>query len=265
MSGDAGGTLGFGVEGTLDHAIVRRLAVAAEQAGYSAFWVHDHPGGDGLAGLAAAAEVTRGLMLGVGSIPLDRQPAAVIARRIEELELPVERLLVGVSSGDWTGGLERVRLGVAELRGLTPARIAVRAIAPKMCRLAGECADAVLLNWLTPEYILESAAHTLEGAAETGRPRPLIAGYVRVALDEGLERLRIESDLYASLEHYAAEFERMGVDPRDATVHGPNRAAIRAGLARHEALLDHTIAHSVAADESEAAYLRLLEAAAPEG
>ncbi len=260
---EAGGTLGFGVAGTLDHAIVRRLAVAAEEAGYAAFWVNDLPGGEGLAGLAAAAEVTRGLMLGVGVIPLDRQPAGVIARRIEELGLPVERLLVGVGSGDARGGLARVREGVDALRNLTPARIAVGALGPKMCRLAGESADAVLLNWLTPEYIPESAQQTLDGAAEAGRPRPYIAGYVRTALDEGLDRLKIESGRYASFPAYAANFARMGAEAIDTTVHGPDRAAIRAGLAPYEALLDHTVARCIAAEETESAYLRVLEAAAP--
>ena len=260
---EQGGTLGFGVAGTLDHAIVRRLAAAAEEAGYSAFWVNDVPGGEGLAGLAAAAEVTRGLLLGVGVIPLDRQPAAVIGARIAELGLPEERLLLGLGSGDWKGGLDRVRQGVAELRGLTSARIAVGALAPKMCRLAGEYADAVLLNWLTPEYIPESAARTLEGAQDEGRPQPLIAGYVRVALDEGLERLREESGRYASYPAYAANFERMGAGAFDTTVHGPDRAAIRAGLAPYQALLEHTVARCIAADETEAAYLRVMEAAAP--
>ena len=262
---EAGGTLGFGVAGTLDHAIVRRLAVAAEEAGYAAFWVNDLPGGEGLAGLAAAASVTRRLMLGVGVIPLDRQPAETIARRIDELGLPAERLLIGLGSGDGKGGLERVRHGVEALRALTPARIAVGALGPKMCRLAGETADAVLLNWLIPEYIPESAQRTLDGAADAGRPRPYIAGYVRVALDEGITRLEVESGRYASYPAYAANFARMGAEAIDTTVHGPDRAAIRAGLARYEALLDHTVARCIAAKESEAAYLRVLEAAAPEG
>ncbi|MGI9252913.1 MAG: LLM class flavin-dependent oxidoreductase [Thermomicrobiales bacterium] len=262
--GEAGGTLGFGVAGTLDHAIMRRLAAAAEEAGYAAFWVNDLPGCEGLAGLAAAAAVTRRLLLGVGVIPLDRQSAAVIGARIAELGLPEERLLVGIGSGDWKGGLARVRDGALALRELTSARIGIGALAPKMCRLAGECGDAVLLNWLTPAHIPGSAQLTLDGAAEAGRPRPFIAGYVRTALDEGLERLAIESGQYASYPPYAANFARMGAEAIDTTVHGPDRAAIRAGLARYEALLDHTVARCVVPEETDAAYLRVLEAAAPE-
>jgi alkanesulfonate monooxygenase SsuD/methylene tetrahydromethanopterin reductase-like flavin-dependent oxidoreductase (luciferase family) len=258
-----GGTLGFGVSGTLDHAIARTLAAAAEEAGYAAFWVNDLPKGDGLAALAEAASVTRGILLGVGVIPLDRQPADRIGARVAELALPGERLLLGIGSGGVAGGLERVRQGAETLHGLTSARIAVGALGPKMCRLAGESADAVLLNWLTPEYIPESAALTLEGAEAAGRPRPLIAGYVRTALDEGLAQLQVEADRYASFPAYAANFIRMGADAMGTTVHGPGRAALRAGLARYEALLDHTVVRCVAAEENAAAYLRVLEAAAP--
>ncbi|MCC6315540.1 MAG: LLM class flavin-dependent oxidoreductase, partial [Thermomicrobiales bacterium] len=187
------GERGFGVAGTLDHGVVRRLAAAAERAGYATFWVNDLPGGEGLAGLRAAAEATVRIGLGVGVIPLDRQSPEHIATRIAELDLPVDRLLVGVGSGGATGALERVRAGVTTLRELTPARIAVGALGPRMCRLAGETADAVLLNWLTPAYVPESAALTLAGAEAAGRPRPRIDGYVRVALDEALPRLREES------------------------------------------------------------------------
>ncbi len=74
------GWRGFGVAGALPHDVIRALAPAAEAAGYHTFWVNDTPHGDGLASLRAAAEVTSEILLGVGVIPLDRQPADVIAR-----------------------------------------------------------------------------------------------------------------------------------------------------------------------------------------
>ncbi|MDQ3227794.1 MAG: LLM class flavin-dependent oxidoreductase, partial [Chloroflexota bacterium] len=102
------GWRGFGVAGALPLEIVRVLASAAEAAGYHTFWVNDTPQGDGLAALRAAADVTSDIRLGVGVIPLDRQPADVIARRVYELDLPQERLLVGIGSGNPKGGLARV-------------------------------------------------------------------------------------------------------------------------------------------------------------
>ena len=82
---------GFGVVGALPHEIVRVIAPAAERAGYATFWVNDTPTGDGLAALRVAADATDAIRLGVGVIPLDRQPAARIADRVAELGLPTER------------------------------------------------------------------------------------------------------------------------------------------------------------------------------
>jgi alkanesulfonate monooxygenase SsuD/methylene tetrahydromethanopterin reductase-like flavin-dependent oxidoreductase (luciferase family) len=82
--GRRAGWRGFGVAGALPHDVIRTLAAAAEAAGYHTFWVNDTPNGDGLAALRAAVEVTSQIQLGVGVIPLDRQPADVIARRVDE-------------------------------------------------------------------------------------------------------------------------------------------------------------------------------------
>ena len=98
------GWRGFGVAGALPHDVIRTLAAAAEAAGYHTFWVNDTPHGDGLASLRAAAEVTSEILLGVGVIPLDRQPADVIARRVDELGLPQQRLIVGIGSGNPKAG-----------------------------------------------------------------------------------------------------------------------------------------------------------------
>ncbi|MBA3416361.1 MAG: LLM class flavin-dependent oxidoreductase [Chloroflexia bacterium] len=257
------GERGFGVAGTLDHGIVRELAAAAEAAGYATFWVNDVPNGEGLAGLAAAAVVTARIGLGVGVIPLDRQSPERIAARVADLDLPTERLLIGVGSGAPEGGLERVRRGVVALRALSPARIAVGALGPKMCRLAGETADTVLLNWLTPAYVPPSAALTLDAAAEAGRPRPWIVGYVRAALAEGLPRLEAEAARYAGFPAYAANFARMGATALETTVQAADRAGIEAGLAPYLPRLDETVVRAIAAEETAASYLRLLAAAAP--
>lgn len=262
--GGFAGERGFGVAGSLDHAIVQDLAAAAEAAGYATFWVNDVPNGEGLAALRAAADATRRIGLGVGVIPLDRQPAARIATRIAELGLPVERLLVGVGAGAPTGGLARVRRGVAEMRGLTPVPLAIGALGPRMCRLAGEVADAVVLNWLTPAYVPPSAELTLAAAREAGRPRPRIVGYVRVALAEGRERLRREADRYAGFPAYAANFERMGATAMETAVWAEDRSGIQAGLAAYAPVLDETVVRAIAAEETAAAYLRLLAAAAPD-
>src|SRR5688572_30300369 len=165
---------GFGVEAALDHDIVRELAPAAERAGYSTFWVNDEVDGDGLAALGAAAAVTTTIRLGAGAIPLDRQGPERIASRVKEFALPVERLVLGVGSGHPTGGLERVRNGVAALRDAIDATLVVAAIGPRMLALAGEITDGVLLDWPTPGYVVEAAPIVARGAAGIQRPRPWI-------------------------------------------------------------------------------------------
>src|SRR3712207_3276296 len=152
------GWRGFGVAGALPHDIIRAIAAAAEAAGYHTFWVNDTPQGDGLASLRAATEVTAEIQLGVGVIPLDRQPAEVIAQRVDELGLPQQRLIVGIGSGNRKGGLARVREGAATLEERLEAPIVVGALGPNMCALAGRSSDGVLLNWLTAEYVAPSAA-----------------------------------------------------------------------------------------------------------
>ena len=256
---------GFGVVGALPHEIVRVIAPAAERAGYATFWVNDTPTGDGLAALRVAADATDAIRLGVGVIPLDRQPAARIADRVAELGLPTERLVVGVGSGNPVGGLARVRAEVPALEA-AGVKVVVGALGPRMCALAGELADGVLLNWLTPEWVGPSAATTLRAAAEAGRPRPEIATYVRAALGTAAtERLRREAGQYASYPAYAANFARMGATALDTSVFGDAPEAVRAGLARYGDALDEVVVRAITAEESAEAYLALLEAASPMG
>ncbi|MGH2616018.1 MAG: LLM class flavin-dependent oxidoreductase [Thermomicrobiales bacterium] len=255
---------GFGVLGALPHDMIRELARAAEGAGYHTFWVNDAADGDGLAALAQAAAVTTEIRLGVGAIPLDRQSPRRIAARIVELELPVERLTLGVGSGHTTGGLARVRDGVAALRESTTATLVVAAMGPRMSRLAGEIADGVLLDWATPAYAQRVTNIVESTAAETGRPRPWIASYVFTALGaEVMAKLRAEADYYAAIPYYAAHFARMNAGPMEAVAFGEDARALQRDIAQFDAVLDETVVRAVVAEETAAAYLAVLHAASP--
>jgi alkanesulfonate monooxygenase SsuD/methylene tetrahydromethanopterin reductase-like flavin-dependent oxidoreductase (luciferase family) len=240
------------------------LATAAETAGYHTFWVNDTPNGDGLAGLRAAADVTTDIRLGVGVIPLDRQPAEVIARRVVDLDLPQDRLSLGIGSGQPKGGIDRVRSGAALLEERLSALVVVGALGPKMCAVAGEAADGVLLNWIVPDYVPPSVA-IVDGAAQAaGRPRPLMMGYVRTVYGPGSEDVfAAEAARYASFPAYAANFARMGTPAQETGVIGDTPAEIQAGLAAFTPLLDETVVRAIAGEESVADYMDLLQAAAP--
>ena len=258
------GERGFGVAGALDHAIVRGLARSAEAAGYRTFWANDTPGGDGLAALAAAAAETSRIRLAVGVIPLDRQPPERIAARVRELNVPVERLTIGVGAGGARRSLDLVKDGVLALRAATGASVVVGALGPRMCTLAGEVADGVLLNWLTPDYALASADLVRRAARGADRPAPHIAGYVRAALGEAATaRVREEADRYASFPRYAAHFARMGVDPMATCATADTEDDLRAKLAPFDASLDETVVRAITAAETGDAYLALLSASAP--
>jgi alkanesulfonate monooxygenase SsuD/methylene tetrahydromethanopterin reductase-like flavin-dependent oxidoreductase (luciferase family) len=263
--GRRAGWRGFGVAGALPHDVIRALAPAAEAAGYHTFWVNDTPHGDGLAALRAAAEATSTILLGVGVIPLDRQPADVIARRVDELGLPQERLIVGIGSGNPKGGLARVREGAATLQERLEAPVVVGALGPNMCALAGASSDGVLLNWLTAEYVAPSAAIVTAAAREAGRPRPLIFGYVRTAYGPGArEVFAEEAGRYGGYPAYAANFKRMGTPAEETAVIGDSAAEIQTGLASFTSKLDETVVRAITGEESARAYLALLDAAAPE-
>lgn len=248
----------------MDRVLVAELARAAEAAGYRTFWVNDTPDGDGLAALAVAAGATRTIRLGVGVIPLDRQPPERIADRVVELGIPEERLTLGVGSGGAPGGVARVETGVAALRERISASIVVGALGPRMCRLAGERADGVLLNWLTPAHARQSAAWVAKAAAAANRVPPRVDGYVRAALGgPAMERLRVEGERYAGIPAYAAHFSRMGVVPIATGAAAAEAEMIADLLAPFSAVLDETVVRAVVPEETAEAYRRLLEAAAP--
>ncbi|MGH7300465.1 MAG: LLM class flavin-dependent oxidoreductase, partial [Candidatus Rokuibacteriota bacterium] len=172
---------GFAVFAGVSPEIIRASAREAEALGYSSFWVN-HPGPvDGLGALAHAAAETRRLDLGVGVIPLHTRGPESIIEGVGGHALAPGRLLLGVGSPN-PEALRRVRDGVAALRAKLSTRVIVAALGPKMCRLAGEVADGVLFNWLTPEYAKRSAELVRAGAAAAKRPVPKLYAYVRVAL-----------------------------------------------------------------------------------
>lgn len=256
---------GFGVAGALPAKTIRQIAPAVEDAGYHTIWVNDTPDGDGLAALREAARVTRHIHLAVGVIPLDRMSADAISRRVTEMDLPVDRLTIGVGSGRTSGGLARVQHGVATLREVTSARILVGALGPKMCSLAGTIADGALLNWLTPHAAGHSIQAVRDAADRARRPRPFVAGYVRTALGEAARhRLVEEADRYASFPAYAANFARMGVSAIDTAIGTDNPKQIAEKLVAFSAL-DEVVVRAVTGDQSIGAYLKLVEAAAPVG
>ena len=254
---------GFALFAGIASDVIKASAREAEALGYSSFWVN-HPGStDGLAALAQAAGVTTRVALGVGVIPLHTRGPASIVEGARSTRLPLDRLLLGIGSPN-PRSLERVLDGVAEIRKSLQTRIVVAALGPKMCRLAGEIADGVLFNWLTPEYARRSAELVREGAAAAKRKMPTTYAYVRLAMGPaGIARLGDEGGRYAGIPAYAAHFERMGVKPVDTAIAGQTPADIRAGLTKWKGAVDEIVLRAITGQDTVDETLTLVRAAKP--
>ena len=255
--------LGFAVFAGVSPDTIRASAKEAERLGYTSFWVN-HPGPvDGLAALAHAARETQRIELGIGVIPLNTRAPESIVQGVKATGLPLDRLLLGVGSPN-PDALRRVRGGVGDLRRQLSTRVIVAALGPQMCRLAGEVADGVLFNWLTPEYARQSTERVREGATAAKRKMPRLCAYVRVALGaEAGGRLEEEGKRYASISAYGANFDRMGLKPIETAIAADTPDAIKRGLARWQGAVDDIVIRAVTAKDTVEDHLALVRAAAP--
>ena len=254
---------GFAVFAGTAAETIRATAREAESLGYSSFWVN-HPGAtDGLAALAHAAAVTERIDLGVGVIPLHTRGPQSISQGVNDQRLPLGRLLLGVGSPN-PDALRRVRTGVAALRALLGVQLVVAALGPQMCRLAGEIADGVLFNWLTPEYARRSAEQVRAGAATAGRRPPRLFAYVRLALGPaGGERLAEEADRYARIPAYAAHFDRMGVKPVETAIAARRPDEIPFAFGAWRGVVDEIVVRAITSRDTLDEHVELVRAASP--
>lgn len=254
---------GFGLYAGILPEVIRAAAAGAESLGYNSFWVN-YPGQvDGLGTLAQAAAVTKKVELGIGVIPLTTRAPASIADGVHQNRLPVDRLLLGIGSPN-PGALQRVREGIATLHASLNARIVVAALGPQMCRLAGEAADGVLFNWLTPNHARQSAQWVRDGAVAAGRPMPTLMAYVRVALgDAARTRLIREAANYERIGAYADHFARMGVPALATAVADNTPEGIQAGLDQWDGVVDEVVVRGITAGDTDEQVLELVRAAAP--
>lgn len=254
---------GFALFAGTTQDIISASALEAEALGYSSFWVN-HPGAtDGLAALAVAARETRRIELGIGVIPLHTRGPDSIVQGVQDNGLPLDRLLLGVGSPN-PGSLGRVREGLAAIRARLSTRLVVAALGPRMSHLAGEIADGVLFNWLTPEHARVSAGWVRAGAQAAGRPAPRLCAYLRVALGPGgTERLAQEGGRYAAIPAYAAHFARMGVKPVDTAIAASSPDALAAALGKWDGVVDELVLRAITAEDTVEEHLALVRCCRP--
>jgi alkanesulfonate monooxygenase SsuD/methylene tetrahydromethanopterin reductase-like flavin-dependent oxidoreductase (luciferase family) len=242
---------GFGIAAGLDSDITRQLGERCAELGYSSLWSNDHPMASGLESAAAFASGAPTLDIGVAVLALDRHEPGDIGAKVTELGLDPARLWIGIGAGFTKRPLGVVREGLAAMRTALPAgtRIAVAAMGPKMCALAGAEADGVFLNWMTPEKSAWARDRVNEGASEAGRDSlPVIFGYVRVAVgpDAG-DRLLKEESFYRQLHKgYIQHFETLGKEPGTVGVAATDPSAVGSELEPYEQPIDHLVVRALA-------------------
>jgi alkanesulfonate monooxygenase SsuD/methylene tetrahydromethanopterin reductase-like flavin-dependent oxidoreductase (luciferase family) len=256
------GKLGFGFTAA-DRPGLERLGAEIEALRYDELWANDTSRGSGLTALAACSRGARSIDLCVGVIGLSERGPAAIAREVAELQLPHERLVLGVGSGR-SRSLALVEHGVAELRRLLPdVRIAVAALGPRMLELAGRVAEVVLLNWAGPFRVAESRERIDAAATAAGRPAPRVAAYVRVAVGDGAtDRLQQALDAYATAPQYVAQLAEQGPGLIGVACEDPSD--LPAALAPYRVALDSCVVRGLPEHDDVDAWLTVARAAAPE-
>ena len=259
---------GFGIAGSVPGDLIRDLAPELERLGYATLWINDTPGGDSLAGCEAAIAVTSRLRLATGVIPIDRRSPSDIVADIRPRKLPLDRLTIGIGSGQARPALELAETAIADLRHAlgSEASIAVAALRSRMTRLAATDGDEVLLNWMTPAGAAVARREIDTVVGETGRQAPRVSLYVRTSVDQaGERRLADEAARYAGYPAYAASFRRFGIDAIETTVRTDERTTLRERLGAYRDTLDEVVVRAVVGEETLGAYLDLAKLAAPRG
>ena len=201
-------------------------AVEAERDGFDSAWcVHFSRAIDSMTMLAAAAQRTSRIELGVGVVPTyPRHPVALAQSAATVQSLSGGRFVLGVGVShrpviegmhglDYSSQLGHLReyltvlgglLGPGEasfagdhyrveaaitVPGASRVPVIVGALAPGMCRLGGELADGVT-TWLAGPRSLEEVVlpATTAGAEAAGKPTPRVVAGIPVAVDGNPER-----------------------------------------------------------------------------
>jgi alkanesulfonate monooxygenase SsuD/methylene tetrahydromethanopterin reductase-like flavin-dependent oxidoreductase (luciferase family) len=256
---------GFGVAAGLDPEVATPLAARCEELGYSSMWANDHPQALGLETLAAFAEGSDSVELGVAVMALDRHDPADVNAAVDRLGLDRDRLWLGFGAGFSKRPLTKMREAESGLREAIPAvRIVLAAMGPKMCALGGGRYDGVFFNWMTPDFARDARGHVERGAADAGREPPPVFGYVRTAVgSDASERLSTEESFYRDLhDGYRNHFARLGEPEGTVGVAREDRSAVQSDLDAYDAL-DVTVVRGLASAKLDS-MAAVAEAAAPQ-
>ena len=252
------------------------IAREAEARGYRTAWVGEASGTEAIVLSTLIATHTAKLQIANGVIPVQTRTPIVYGQAAATLgHLAPGRfaLGLGLSSeiivGQWHGlaftpSIQQMREAVQIIRMAAAgervnfegkfyrlknfrlaipapapaARIYLAALGPKMCELAGEVADGVLLNWIPPSAVDASVRHVEAGAKRANRRLADVdvAVYVRTCVTDEREAVReaLARDItgYAIVNAYARFFGECGFAEEVLAVNAAWKAGDRAGAVK---------------------------------
>jgi probable F420-dependent oxidoreductase len=252
------------------------LAREAEARGYRTAWVGEASGAEAIVLSTLIATHTQRLGIANGVIPVQTRTPIVYGQAAATLaHLAPGRfaLGLGLSSeiivGQWHGlpfspSIQQMREAVQIIRAAAagervnfdgtfyrlknfrlaipapspPPRIYLAALGPRMCELAGEVADGVLLNWIPPAAVPASVRRVEAGAKRAGRSLADldVAVYVRTCVtdERAVVREALARDItgYAIVNAYARFFEECGFADEVRAVNTAWKAGDRAAAVK---------------------------------
>ena len=252
------------------------IAREAESRGYRTAWVGEASGTEAIVLSTLIATHTRTLQIANGVIPVQTRTPIVYGQAAATLALLAPgrfALGLGLSSevivGQWHGlpftpSIQQMREAVQIIRMTAagervnfegrfyrlknfrlaipapspPPRIYLAALGPRMCELAGEVADGVLLNWIPPAAVPASLRHVEAGAKRAGRGLAdvEVAVYVRTCVTDEREPVRevLARDItgYAIVNAYARFFAECGFAEEVEAVNTAWKAGDRTGAVK---------------------------------
>jgi alkanesulfonate monooxygenase SsuD/methylene tetrahydromethanopterin reductase-like flavin-dependent oxidoreductase (luciferase family) len=253
--------MGYGITGSLDHAIVRELAPRVEEAGFRTLWFNHGGGGDALASMKVAAEVTSTLRLASGVVPVDKMPVEDVIASFLEKGLPADRSVIGIGASTPPSPIATVRDAAAQLKSEIGITVMVGALGPKMRRMAVRDTDGVLLNWLTPDGARQAMEDRDRDLTDLADRNPEVCLYIRCALgEESLPVLQREAERYEGIPSYAANFRRLGFSAIESAVHATTPEGLVAGLQPYIAAVDEPVMRAITATDALEEYVALIDA-----
>jgi rhodanese-related sulfurtransferase len=245
-----GGPIALATASMRDLELAATMAATAEDLGYSSIWVAGEPTGNGVAVAAAMLRATTAIRVGIGPIACDPGRAKGIAAQLAASELVPRRTALAIEADAAAWNERSLRLAFATFRDVLGREYAlgVSALGADTCRLGGELADLVFLDWMSPERIAWARGHIEKGGEsrpDGGGRGPQVVGCIRVAFGAGAGlRLSGQAVPYQSKPHYASSFAAMGSAAVGVAAVDPSQA--RMFTEPFRALLDETVIRPVA-------------------